>query len=74
MGQLSGEPPDFAGLFAEPTIQRMLDELDDHEFEHFVGYIFEQAGYTVEDTAWQRGSSLDLKVYSGDTSGLLNVN
>jgi chromosome partitioning protein len=65
MGQLQGPLPDFAGLFAEPSIERMLKELSDHEFEHFVGYVFEQAGYVVEDTATQYGPGLDLKLYTG---------
>jgi hypothetical protein len=56
MGQLQRPVPDFAGLYAEPSIQRMLDELSDHEFE--------QAGYVVEDTASQRhrAQGLDLKL------------
>jgi chromosome partitioning protein len=64
MGQLPGEPPDFAGLFAAPTIERMLT-LTSHEFEHFVAYVFEQAGYSVEDTAGQYGRGMDLKLYAG---------
>lgn len=63
MGQLQGEPPDFAGLYAEPIIERIVDTLTDHQFEHFVGYVFEQAGYVVEDTAGQYGQGLDLKLY-----------
>lgn len=65
MGQLPGPEPNYAQLFAEPSIQRMLDELSDHEFEHFVKYVFEQAGYFVEDTANHNVSGLDLRVYMG---------
>ncbi len=64
MGQLQGPLPDFAGLFAEPSIERMVKELSDHEFEHFAGHVFEQAGYIVEDTAAQYGPGLDLKLYT----------
>ncbi len=65
MPTLSPPFPDFAGLFNAPSIERMLADLNDHEFEHFVGYVFEQAGYVVEDTAGQRGPGLDLKLYVG---------
>ena len=43
----------------------MLHELGDTEFEHFVGYVFQQAGYFVEHTGTQHGPGLDLKVFSG---------
>jgi chromosome partitioning protein len=46
----------------------MLDGLSDHEFEHFVAYVFEQAGYVVEDTAGHRGPGLDLKLYAGSVA------
>jgi hypothetical protein len=62
MGQLSGEPPDFAGIYAAPTIKRML-ELTSHEFEHFVAYVFELAGYVVEDAAGRYGQGMDLKQF-----------
>ena len=58
MGQLQGPLPDFAGQFAEPSIGRMVKGLSDHQFEHFVKYVFEQAGYEVEDTAGQYGQGL----------------
>jgi chromosome partitioning protein len=63
MGQLPGDPPDFAPLFADPSIEGML-QLTDHEFEHFVGYVFEQAGYVVEDAAGKYGQGLDLRLYT----------
>jgi cellulose biosynthesis protein BcsQ len=69
MPQLQGPIPDFAGLYAAPTIQRMLDELTAHQFEHFVKYVFEQAGYFVEDTAGRFGEGLDLKLYTGPADG-----
>jgi chromosome partitioning protein len=65
MGQLSGNLPDFAEMFNDPSIERMLTDLSDHEFEHFVGYVFEQAGYRVEDWAGQYGHGLDLKLFTG---------
>lgn len=43
----------------------MLHDLNDIEFEHFVGYVFQQAGYNVEHTGRQYGPGLDLKVYTG---------
>jgi chromosome partitioning protein len=63
MGQLPGQPPNFAGIFAAPTIGSML-KLTSHEFEHFVAYVFEQAGYVVEDVAGQYGRGMDLKLYT----------
>jgi chromosome partitioning protein len=65
MAQPDRKEPDFADLFAQPTIDRMLTELTDSEFEHFVEYVFQRAGYTVEYTATQHRSGLDLKVYDG---------
>lgn len=56
---------DFPVLFAEPSIEGMLQKLNDIEFEHFVGYVFQQAGYLVEHTGNQHGPGLDLKVFSG---------
>ena len=49
MGQLPGPPPNFADHYAHPDIDRMIQELSHHEFEHFVNFVFEQAGYTVVD-------------------------
>jgi hypothetical protein len=43
----------------------LLKELNDTAFEHFVGYVFQQAGYGVEHTGKQYGPGLDLKVYTG---------
>ncbi len=68
MPPLQGPVPDFAGLYANPSIERMLSELSDHEFEHFVGYVFEQGGYGVEDVASQFGQGLDLKLFTGPTA------
>jgi chromosome partitioning protein len=55
----------FPALFAEPSIERLLHELGDIEFEHFVGYVFQQAGYFVDHTGNQHGPGLDLKVSLG---------
>lgn len=65
MAQPNENQPDFAGLFANASIERMLDKLTDDEFEDFVGYVFQQAGYFVEDIALQRGPGLDLKLSTG---------
>ncbi|HEX6799756.1 MAG TPA: AAA family ATPase [Ktedonobacterales bacterium] len=67
MGQLPpGSEPDYAGLFAEPSIDRMLaPHLTPHQFEHFVKYVFEQAGYFVEDAAGQYGQGIDLRLFTG---------
>lgn len=68
MGQLPGPEPDFVPFFTEPSIEQMLSGLTDHQFEHFVKYVFEQAGYFVEDAAGQYGQGLDLKLYVGPAS------
>ncbi len=65
MGQLPEPLPDFADHYAYPDIDRMIRELSHHEFEHFVKYVFEQAGYTVIDVAGQHGPGLDLELYTG---------
>ncbi|MGO8950174.1 MAG: AAA family ATPase [Ktedonobacterales bacterium] len=64
MAQPHENQPDFASLFANPTIDRMLTELDPYQFEDFVGYVFQRAGFMVEDTATQFGPGLDLKLYT----------
>jgi hypothetical protein len=51
MAQPNENQPDFASLFANPTVERMLHGLSDAQFEDFVGYAVHQAGYFVEDTA-----------------------
>ena len=61
----------FARLFAEENLtpQRIYDQLDDDQFEWFVKYVFEQAGYAVEYTAHTRGPGLDLKIYIDSLGG-----
>lgn len=67
MGQLPpGSEADYAGLFAEPSLDCMLaPQLTPHQFEHFVKYVFEQAGYFVEDAAGQYGQGIDLRLFTG---------
>jgi hypothetical protein len=66
MPQLQEPIPDFAELYAEPSIERMLPPaLTLHQFEHFDKYVFEQADYFVEDSAGRFGEGLDLKLYAG---------
>lgn len=69
MGQLPVPDPDYASFFKVPSIERMLNDLSDHEFEHFVKYVFEQAGYVVEDAAGRYGDGLDLRLYVGPADG-----
>lgn len=61
----------FARLFAEEdlTPQKIYDRLDDDQFEWFVKYVFEQAGYTVVYSAHTRGPGLDLKIYVDSLGG-----
>jgi len=65
MAQPQERRPDFADLYAHPSVERMLGDLTDAQFEDFVGYAFERAGYRVEDTATQYGPGLDLELYVG---------
>lgn len=67
MASARGSEEDFARLFADPelTAQKLYDELTETQFEHFVKYVFQQAGYVVEYTGNQRGPGLDLKVSNG---------
>ena len=58
----------FAQLFATPSIESMLTELSDKEFEHFVGYVFRHAGFGVEHTGTQYGLGLDLKLFNDPSS------
>ena len=45
MGQLQVDLVKFERIYTEPSIARLQHEFEDHEFEHFVGYVFEQAGF-----------------------------
>jgi len=63
MAQPQEKREDFTRLFDAPTIEGMLT-LTPYELEDFVGYVFERAGYVVEDTATQFGQGLDLKLYT----------
>jgi chromosome partitioning protein len=54
----------FAQIFAKPTIDGMLT-LDDTEFEHFVEYVFQRAGFRVNFVARIRdGRGVDLELYT----------
>jgi chromosome partitioning protein len=65
MAQPQNLTPLFQSIFEGPSLQLMLSAVDPYQFEDFVGYVFEQAGYFVEDVAGQRGPGLDLKLYIG---------
>jgi len=65
MAQVQIDEARFQDIFGEPSIERMLTELDDTEFEHFVAYVFRQAGFAVEYTGNQHGPGLDLKIFMG---------
>ena len=52
----------FTDLCSEPSLARFLDELSDTDFEKFIGFVFQQAGYQVEHTGLQFGYGLDLKL------------
>jgi chromosome partitioning protein len=59
----------FVRLYSEPSIENMLPpHLTPYEFEDFVGFVFHQAGFRVEDTATQFGPGIDLKLYTGPSS------
>ncbi len=67
MGQLQVDLVKFERIYTEPSIARLQHEFEDHEFEHFVGYVFEQAGFTVEDAAGQFGKGLDLRLHASSS-------
>jgi chromosome partitioning protein len=57
----------FEGLFKEPSVESML-ELNWSEFQDFVQYVFECAGYVVEYVADRRypfGPGVDLNLHVG---------
>src|SRR5258705_6749372 len=64
MAQAQDKQPDFAKLFAYPSIEDMLGRLDPYQFEDFVAYVFQQAGYVVHDTANTHGDGIDLELHS----------
>jgi chromosome partitioning protein len=60
----------FEQLFAKPKIDTML-ELTPLEFELFVAYVFESAGYIVEHiarTQYPQGPGVDLNLYTRASS------
>ncbi len=65
MAQVQIDEAKFRDIFENPTIARMLREVNPTEFEHFVAYVFKQAGFSVEYTGNQHGPGLDLKVFMG---------
>lgn len=55
----------FESIFRQPTLQGMLD-LSWQDFEHFVGYVFNCAGYEYEHVAehhFPHGPGFDLNLY-----------
>jgi cellulose biosynthesis protein BcsQ len=61
----------FEGLFAQPSIEGML-ALSWQDFQDFVQYVFECAGYAVENVANQffpNGPGVDLNLYAGKIGG-----
>jgi cellulose biosynthesis protein BcsQ len=65
MAQVQIDEAKFRDIFGEPSIERMLTEMGDTEFEHFIAYVFRQGGFSVEYTGNQHGPGLDLKVFMG---------
>src|SRR5579884_125543 len=58
----------FEEIFARPTIEGML-ALDWHDFEDFVKYVFECAGYAVERVSSYPNRHVDLLLYAGRVGG-----
>lgn len=63
--------PTFESLFANPTIEDML-KLSWQDFEAFVKYVFQNAGYSVKylgDVPFPEGPGVDLSLYNKEGKG-----
>ena len=68
----------FAELSPNTMLQRMLHELDDDEFEQFVAYVFQRAGYVSKHVGRSRSTSgIDVEIYlspkSADPAAYIQV-
>lgn len=55
----------FADIFERPSVARMVGELNDGEFEGFVAYVFERAGYEANNVGKQRSvPGIDIELYA----------
>lgn len=69
MSQPPTNTKSFAAMFTAPLISEML-ALSDTEFEHFIEYVFQRAGYDVHFVAHRHdGRGIDLELWS-DVNGL----
>ena len=50
----------YEDLFKKPSIDRIVDELTWQEFQEFVQYVFECAGYVVDNVANKPKLRVDL--------------
>jgi len=63
----------FEEISRFPSLSKML-ALSPQDFEHFVGYIFTSAGYTVEHVGSQyfpEGPGVDFNLYADDAKSTL---
>ena len=60
---MSAEPSRFADLFRNPTIDAMY-ALSPKDFEHFIAYVLQRAGYTVKEVGphFLRGLDLEMRL------------
>jgi Restriction endonuclease/AAA domain len=68
MAQAQGDEVKFNSIFQAPTIERLYGELGDTEFEHFVAYVFRQAGFGAVGVGGQHISGIDVKLYAHSNS------
>lgn len=66
--QQTAPQPNFEALFASPSIAKML-ELTWQQFEDFIQYVFECAGFTVKKVASHPKQHVDLLLYFGKGQG-----
>jgi len=60
---MSAEPARFADLFRNPSIDAMY-ALSPKDFEHFIAYVLQRAGYTVKEVGphFLRGLDLEMRL------------
>src|SRR6476469_1103495 len=60
---MSAEPVRFADLFRNPSIDAMY-ALSPKDFEHFIAYVLQRAGYTVKEVGphFLRGLDLEMRL------------
>lgn len=59
--------------FAAARSQRQFHQMSPIEFEHYIGWLYEQSGYRVEVTPGSNDHGIDAKLYKDGTTTVVQV-